>query len=708
MLHITMRRLGFATLALLCATLLMQALANGGVASRSLDARVVNGDLNLASWDPERDGEIELEGDWKFEWRTFLEPIEVSTRFTQLDTTLEVPGLWRESGYPLHGYGTYALRVSELPNDSLSLTMQRITSAATLYVFDEIRGTTIKVDYGTPGTDAKTEVPVSNLVRTIELRNLGQRDGKASLLFVMHVSNFHHARGGTKAGLSIDTIRQASRFAFQTTLRSQLLLGALLILSLYHFVAFCLNTSRPAQLYFALFCFFMGSREFSLSGMTDLLGIDATHAVFSALYKVEYASVPLVITAALFLVENILPSRRFRDFAVLLGLVFGGAVTGFILLSEPATFTNHRYLLELNIVLAAIGGIGYLLTQALSGHKQAVELLGAVAILALGAFNDILYNNQVIHTAYVSSYSVMVFALIQALLLARETRRLESEKNHLHSTTLAQANEISLGQQHARELTDARLQAENSLRLEAESAVLLFSNAVHHLNNPLNHVLGATLYVNHITNEVRSLLNELLATDPIDSETEQVRLRFDEQLSTAGDNLKIITHASERMALSVSLLRELSGIDGTAMEQHSIDKLLKRLQSNPNIDITGQDLEAKDLTLYGSVSIYAYVTEYLIETARQVYDTDFGLRIDCRSDSKPMLVVTPTVMDHEEAEPGDRVPESPADPLIQAANLVNYILKRYGGHVELAGRELQVILPTQPISEAPGLGHVGL
>ena len=73
-----------------------------------------------------------------------------------------------------------------------------------------------------------------------------------------------------------------------------------------------------------------------------------------------------------------------------------------------------------------------------------------------------------------------------------------------------------------------------------------------------------------------------------------------------------------------------------------------------------------------------------------------------------MLVVTPAVMEYEEAEPADRVPESLADPLIQAANLVNYILKRYGGHVELAGRELQVILPTQPISEAPGLSHVRL
>ena len=73
-----------------------------------------------------------------------------------------------------------------------------------------------------------------------------------------------------------------------------------------------------------------------------------------------------------------------------------------------------------------------------------------------------------------------------------------------------------------------------------------------------------------------------------------------------------------------------------------------------------------------------------------------------------MLVVTPAGMEHEEAEPADGVPQSLADPLIQAANLVNYILKRYGGHVELAGLELQIVLPTQPLSEAPGLSHVGL
>ena len=155
------------------------------------------------------------------------------------------------------------------------------------------------------------------------------------------------------------------------------------------------------------------------------------------------------------------------------------------------------------------------------------------------------------------------------------------------------------------------------------------------------------------------------------------------------------------MALSVSLLRELSGIDGTAMEEHSISKLLKRLQSNPNINISGLGAETKDLTLYGSVSIYAYVTEYLIETARQVYDTDCELRIDSGriQNQSSWWYRRPQVTKRTSWPVRIR---KLWQPLIQAANLVNYIVKRYGGHVEFSSRELRVVLPTKPSQRFPG------
>ena len=45
---------------------------------------------------------------------------------------------------------------------------------------------------------------------------------------------------------------------------------------------------------------------------------------------------------------------------------------------------------------------------------------------------------------------------------------------------------------NARSLVEhERAQAVEELRLEAETKVALFSDATHHLNNPLNHITGA-------------------------------------------------------------------------------------------------------------------------------------------------------------------------------------------------------------------------
>ena len=70
--------------------------------------------------------------------------------------------------------------------------------------------------------------------------------------------------------------------------------------------------------------------------------------------------------------------------------------------------------------------------------------------------------------------------------------------------------------------------------------------------------------------------------------------------------------------------------------------------------------------------------------------------------------MAPEAAGHEEDELASEASETLAEPLIQAANLVNYIVKRYGGHVEFSSRELRVVLPTKPLSEVPGLSHAGL
>ena len=92
---------------------------------------------------------------------------------------------------------------------------------------------------------------------------------------------------------------------------------------------------------------------------------------------------------------------------------------------------------------------------------------------------------------------------------------------------------------------------------------MVFSDAVHHLNNPLNHIVGSNQVTHDLSTHLNDDLNVLLHTDPIDPETEEVRLRFDHQFKDIILQLETIEEASSRASDTVSLLRIVSGIDGT-------------------------------------------------------------------------------------------------------------------------------------------------
>ena len=83
-----------------------------------------------------------------------------------------------------------------------------------------------------------------------------------------------------------------------------------------------------------------------------------------------------------------------------------------------------------------------------------------------------------------------------------------------------------------------RSEAERRARIEAETKVMVFSDAVHHLNNPLNHIVGSNQVTHDLSSQLNGKLNRLLHTDPIDPETEEVRLDIDHDLKTSSRSLR--------------------------------------------------------------------------------------------------------------------------------------------------------------------------
>ena len=162
-----------------------------------------------------------------------------------------------------------------------------------------------------------------------------------------------------------------------------------------------------------------------------------------------------------------------------------------------------------------------------------------------------------------------------------------------------------------------RSEAERRARIEAETKVMVFSDAVHHLNNPLNHIVGSNQVTHDLSTHLNDDLNVLLHTDPIDPETEEVRLRFDHQFKDIILQLETIEEASSRASDTVSLLRIVSGIDGTpisATKAGEIFEIAMRRLPGSQSKLTPLLETQADTSVIGHPALYAQAIE-LVERA---------------------------------------------------------------------------------------------
>ena len=152
------------------------------------------------------------------------------------------------------------------------------------------------------------------------------------------------------------------------------------------------------------------------------------------------------------------------------------------------------------------------------------------------------------------------------LLIFRNERTViaESPEQHEAQQSDEEQLEVRVLKQTAKLAAESsrRAAAEQRARLEAESKINLFSDAVHHLNNPLNQVVGAYELVSREMVELRSYISDLLSTEPLDPQAEEIRKLLDSQFETALTNLLAVHEASGRMTDTIEFLRIVSGIDG--------------------------------------------------------------------------------------------------------------------------------------------------
>ena len=415
--------------------------------------RAVKGILDLRAWNLEKDGPVDLAGEFEFIWNRHVDPSLFSSPPRKASRFETVPAYWshrqREGRrLPGQGFATYRLRILlGRPEESLALRFLSIGTAFAVYVNGRELGFV-----GVPGADRETTVPRYRP----QVMSIGPP--ASHLDVVLHVSNFHHRRGGIWEGMQLGKAEQLRASRERRVGVDLFLFGSISIIALYHFGLFFVRKQDRASLYFALFCAAVSLRLLTTGEryLTYILP-DLSWGLF---LKLEYLSMSLAVPTFALFMHSLFPREFWRPF--LHFVVAASLAVSLMVLATPGRIFTH--LLPLcDVLLLSTFSFGlFVLVRAIHHRRDgAVIFLAGYMILSLAAINDILHVEKLINTGFFAAFGLFVFIFSQAVILSlRFSRAL--------SMVEVQHQELTFSNEACRKEIADRMATEDALRQSEE------------------------------------------------------------------------------------------------------------------------------------------------------------------------------------------------------------------------------------------------
>ena len=388
----------------------------------ALEARAASqaeqGILDLRDYDFERDGPVQLQGQWRMWWSTLASPYEL---LDDPSHSIRVPGVWtslaetENSDVLLPAFGTATLKLEVLLPEGrlppLSLFARGAFTAFELDVLEAPTGLVIgRLGSGKIGS-SEVEIPELS-TDSVDLMPARER-----LVLVWRISNHNHFLAGPRHAPILGRSIDLERDELAGRLRSFGLVGALFIIGLYHLSLFYQRREDRGALWFATFCIIIGVRELLLSRVLTEFMDAPTRAHFDWLYTFQDFTVYFAVSTFLSYTLSLFETPRFRRFTQLIwALSIGYALLALFTPPRVFTFYYNGYLII--IFVAALGGIGHIVRQMFLRRPMSGRVLIGFLPLALTVIWDNLVTMQIVDPPLLASYGVAAFVLIQSTILA--------------------------------------------------------------------------------------------------------------------------------------------------------------------------------------------------------------------------------------------------------------------------------------------------
>lgn len=401
------------------------------ISSHKKEPQVKNGVLDLTEWDFNTDGAVNLDGEWEFYWDQLLTHDDFYKGNQFLSGYFTVPSVWNHyqlNGNDLPGYGYATYRIKIKTKDQHSLKGLKISTMSTAYklMVDDV----LLAENGIVGSREDNSSPEYKPLITFF------KNSSDEFEIIVQISNFTYARGGFWYSITLGTDQQVATLKENSSRRELFILGAVLIMALYHTAIFSSQKKYKLALYFTLILM-IGVLRIAFRGEYLILSILPTLNI-NYLVFFEYMTMYWGPTALAAFIHELYPeesSLAMKNFLVASVLFFT-----FITIVFPISFyTKFTLYYEVFLVLMVLYYIFVTVIATIRKKAGAALLLLGITFFLVTLIYDSLYHWNLVQSKYDGMFLMSIFflVLIQALILAQRFSTAFSEVEKLSNQLIS-------------------------------------------------------------------------------------------------------------------------------------------------------------------------------------------------------------------------------------------------------------------------------